>query len=333
MARSAASARSRRAWRGTPHQASAASTFARAVRLASAGACSAAATRPCRSIVPPAGAIRPASAASSVDLPAPLGPSTASTSPRRSARSTSWTTGVPARAAVRPRASSSGSVTTGRPSTVLGLALLDRGERGGEEQDEPEQQDAERDRGAVLAGGDADEHGAGQRLRLTVDVAADEDDGADLGERGADGGDRGGEHADARLAQGERGDGGAGGAERARLVEQSLGQRLDGGGGERGDDREREDRLGEDHAVERVEQVEPAERSAAEQQQRDDESDDHRREAHAGVDERQGAPAAAEPGESEQRGRAAGRRRGRAASTRTPCAASRRRCRGPARRR
>ena len=56
-------------------------------------------------------AIRPASAASSVDLPAPLGPSTARTSPRRSVRSTSWTTGVPARAAESPRASSSGSVT------------------------------------------------------------------------------------------------------------------------------------------------------------------------------------------------------------------------------
>ena len=57
-------------------------------RRASAGACSAAATRPCAL----ERARRPASAArrasrSSVDLPAPLGPSTATSSPRRSSRS------------------------------------------------------------------------------------------------------------------------------------------------------------------------------------------------------------------------------------------------------
>ena len=47
----------------------------------------------------------------------------------------------------------------------------------------------------------AHEHRAGERLRLALDVAADEHDRADLGERRADRGDRGGEHADARLAQ------------------------------------------------------------------------------------------------------------------------------------
>src|SRR3954452_5700915 len=51
---------------------------------------------------PASGLSTPATASTSVDLPAPLGPSSAVTSPRGMSNVTSWTTGRPPRATVRP---------------------------------------------------------------------------------------------------------------------------------------------------------------------------------------------------------------------------------------
>ena len=74
--------------------------------------------------------------------------------------------------------------------------------------------------GPVLALRDLGQDGAGEGLGLGVDVAADEDHGADLREGRAEGGDQRPDHADPRLAQRQRRDLRARGAERPRLVEQ-----------------------------------------------------------------------------------------------------------------
>ena len=189
---------------------------------------------------PPPRASSPARAASSVDFPAPFGPSTASDlagAQRRDRRRAA--TSRPPRRAAEPARLEQRRAHDGRPSTVRGRRCCSTVSSAAEQQHEAEQDDAERDRPRVLPGAHAHEHRAGERLRLPVDVAADEHDRADLGERGADRRDRGREDADPRLAQREQGHRAARRAERARLVEQPGGQRLHRRGGERDDDRER----------------------------------------------------------------------------------------------
>ena len=103
-----ADARRARSARGTPHQARASLTLSSTLRRARSGAWRAVATRPWRTISPCAGArstecSRPRSASSRVLLPAPLGPSSATSSPQRSSKLTLCTISRSPRRTIRPR--------------------------------------------------------------------------------------------------------------------------------------------------------------------------------------------------------------------------------------
>jgi hypothetical protein len=99
--------------------------------------------------------------------------------------------------------------------------------------------------------------------RLAGDVAAHEQDRADLGDRGAEAGDDGGDDAEPRLAQVHPERAGPAGAERARLLPHVRRHGLHRRERDPRDVGRRQQRLREDHRGRREEQLQPAERAAA----------------------------------------------------------------------
>ena len=126
---------------------------------------------------------------------------------------------------------------------------------------------------------------ARERLVVVLDVAADDDDRRDLGERRADRGDHGHEDADLRLAQCQQRELASPGAEHPGLLEQAGGEALDRRGDERDDVRQGQDRLRDVDAAERERDVQRAERALREQQDQDEDADEHRRQGEARVRE------------------------------------------------
>ena len=165
--------------RGTPHHASASVTLVRTLRRARSGDWRAIATRPLRSIRPLPAAELPPSASSSVLLPAPLGPSSATSSPARSSQAH-----VAHDFPIAPSdAQVAGSATEPclaqvrrsrrRPEAHADPAAraLKQTHSAHQHEDQADEHDPERDRVCIAGGVGLEQHRAGERLVVAVDVA------------------------------------------------------------------------------------------------------------------------------------------------------------------
>src|SRR5207244_11469176 len=158
--------------------------------------------------------------------------------------------------------------------------------------DDRDQHEADADRQRQVALGSLQRnrrrHGAGEAF----DIAADDDDGADLRRGTAKAGEQRRDQAEARVPD-QRADA-ANGPEihRGEFVAVFDPEILDGLSGQRGDDRRDQHGLRDDHGARREQQAERAQRPGARQRQIDRETDDDRRQAHQGAEQDDDALAA-----------------------------------------